>query len=102
MLLPTIEKFNLLKLVSPSTAKMLKRTETHFIETDAISEVAFLRRFLGDRVKIKISGAVETLDEALAAKEAGCERIGCMNAAEVLAAWKQRLAGLRKPPAAES
>ena len=77
-------------------AKMLKRTETHFIETDAITEVAFLKRFLGDRVKIKISGAVETLDEALAAREAGCERLGCLNAAEILAAWKLRLAELKK------
>ena len=83
-------------------AKMLKRTETHFIETDALAEVAFLKRFLADRVKIKISGAVDTLDEALAAKDAGCERIGCMNAAEVLAAWKRRLAELAKPAAAES
>ena len=51
-----------------------------------------MRRLCGDRVKIKASGGVRTLNDVLAVREAGCVRVGTIATVSILEAWKMELA----------
>jgi deoxyribose-phosphate aldolase len=51
-----------------------------------------MKRVCGDLVKVKAAGGVRTLDAALAVYAVGCDRFGATRTAEILDAWKARLA----------
>ena len=85
-------------------SKILKRTQADFADTSTcygpggyrLQDVQLLKRVLGDTVKIKASGGVRTLEKALEAYEAGCDRFGATFTAPILEEWKRRLAAQPK------
>ena len=88
--------------------KMLKRTETDFADTCtgfgpsgcALADVQLMKKILGDRVRLKASGGVRTVDKALEVYNAGCDRFGASSTVSILEDWKKRLEKLaQKPPA---
>ena len=52
-----------------------------------------MRRTLGNRMGIKASGGIRTLDQALSLLEAGADRLGTSGAMDLLAQWDQRFRG---------
>lgn len=70
--------------------KLAKRAEAHFISVD--SNLAFFEPLLRDRIEMKITWGIDSLEQALAAKAAGCTRIGTAAAAAILDEWKLQLA----------
>ncbi len=79
------------------------RTSTHFGPAPySLDDVALMRRLCGDRVKIKASGGVRTLDQVKQLREAGCARVSTINTVAILEAWKTELAQRAKAaPTAE-
>ena len=81
-------------------SKILKRTETDFAVTStcfaptgySLADVQLMKRVLGDKVRIKASGGVRTIDHALEAYNAGCDRLGCTFTVTILEDWKKHLA----------
>jgi deoxyribose-phosphate aldolase len=79
--------------------KIARRAEVDYIVAGgaltrampAIEDLRFFRQRAGEFVKLK-AGGVATLDDALAAHAAGCERMASPAVAQVLDAWKARLA----------
>ncbi|HLJ51641.1 MAG TPA: hypothetical protein VKU01_36795 [Bryobacteraceae bacterium] len=71
--------------------RIAKRVSSDFIATPEPSDVALLREHGKGRIQIKLRGA-GTLEAALNAFDAGCSRIETARGAEILDAWKVRLA----------
>jgi deoxyribose-phosphate aldolase len=68
------------------------RTSTPFGPAPfSIQDIALMRRLLKERVKIKASGGVRTLDDALSVYEAGADRVGTIATVTILEAWRERL-----------
>jgi deoxyribose-phosphate aldolase len=72
--------------------RVAKRTRADFLATSDLRDIAFLAQYAQDRVQLKLRAAM-TLEAALEAHAAGCKRIETPNAAEILDAWKNHLAG---------
>ena len=49
-----------------------------------------LRQVVGDKAKVKASGGIRTLDDALAMIAAGASRLGTSSTAEILADLRRR------------
>ena len=70
------------------------KTSTGFGGGGATEEaVGLMRRTLGNRMGIKASGGIRTLDQALSLLEAGADRLGTSGAMDLLAQWDQRFRG---------
>ncbi len=72
--------------------RVAKRTRADFLATSDLRDIAFLAQYAQDRVQLKLREAM-TLEAVLEAHAAGCKRIETPNAAEILDAWKNHLAG---------
>ncbi len=67
------------------------KTSTGFgPEGATIEDVALLRRTVGDKLGVKASGGIRTLDEALAMIEAGASRLGTSSTSAILAELRKR------------
>ncbi len=71
--------------------RVAKRTGADFLATPDLRDIALLAQYAQDRLQLKLRDAA-TLEAALEAYAAGCKRIETPNAAEILEAWKTRLA----------
>ena len=80
-------------------------TSTGFAPSDyTLDDLRLMRKHLPEETVVAAQGAIRTVDEALAIHEAGAERIVTGAAAELLEAWKARLAGAdgASPPQSQS
>ncbi len=69
------------------------KTSTGFAPTGyTVEDVKLMRAHSGPRVRVKAAGGVRTLEKALEVYEAGCDRFGATATAQILEAWKARLA----------
>ena len=74
------------------TCKIAKRVEAGFIGVeDNVGDYALLRPLLKDLIQMKAQG-IQTLEQALAARQAGCTRVSSSNAPALLEEWRTRLA----------
>ena len=64
----------------------------------SLDDIGLMRRLCGDKVKLKASGGVRTLNQVLAIRDAGCTRIGTIATAEILEDWKAQLAARAASP----
>lgn len=79
--------------------KIVKRAGVDFARTStqfgpapySLEDIALMRRLLKDKVKIKASGGVRTLDDVLSVLQAGCSRVGTTATVTILEAWKSQL-----------
>lgn len=55
-----------------------------------VRDVELLARAVGDRAKVKASGGIKTLDDALAMIEAGADRLGASSGRQILAEARER------------
>lgn len=79
--------------------KIARRIEADFVVTStcfgpsghSADDTVLLRKYLGDRVKIKAAGGIRTLDQAFEVYAAGCDRVGATATVTILEDWKKRL-----------
>jgi len=79
--------------------KIVKRAEVDYARTAtpfgpapySLTDIALMKRLLGDRVKIKASGGVRTITEVLELREMGCARVGSIATVTILEDWKAKL-----------
>ena len=69
-------------------------TGTGFAAAYTLDDVRLLRKHVPEEMGVKVAG-IATLDEALAALDAGAVRIGTSATAAILDEWKQRLAPVK-------
>jgi len=73
-------------------AAVLKVTlQSEFLDRE-LKILACLAEYLRGRARFKAAGPVESLDDALRFRDAGCTRIASEHTAAILDAWKTRLA----------
>lgn len=75
------------------TLKLCKRVGAEFVVANSplsIPEATYLKQHLGFRLQLK-AGVVESLDDLLALREAGCTRFSTRQPQEILEAWRERL-----------
>ena len=78
------EKITLCKIAKEVEPDFIK-TSTGFGPSSATKEdVALMKKYAGDRVKVKAAGGVRTLENCLDMIEAGADRIGCSNSAAII------------------
>ncbi len=71
------EKIRACALVTRGGADYIK-TSTGFGESGAnLEDIALMRKYIGENVKIKAAGGIRTREQMEAFLEAGCDRIGC-------------------------
>jgi deoxyribose-phosphate aldolase len=66
-------------------------TSTGFAAPYTLEDIRLIRKHVPEEVGVKVAG-IATLDEALAALDAGAGRIGTTETATILDEWKRRLA----------
>ena len=79
--------------------KIVKRTGADYARTStpfgplpySLTDIALMKRLLGDRAKIKASGGVRTISDVLELREAGCARVGTIATVAILEDWKAQL-----------
>jgi len=83
-LLTEAEKIELCRILTAAGVDYLK-TSTGFGEKGAeLADIALFRQHLGEGIAIKAAGGIRTKEEMEAFLEAGCARLGCSGAAQVL------------------
>ncbi len=78
-----------LKIVA---CRIIKRAGADYLASASLADFPLLTEYLRDRAKLKASGPVESLEEALCLRDAGCRRIATEHTAAILDAWKTKLA----------
>lgn len=89
-----------LKIVA---CQIATRTGADFVKTSTgfapkgytREDLILMRKYSGPNVRLKAAGGVRTLEQALEVYELGCDRIGATRTADILDAWKARLAQLQ-------
>lgn len=79
--------------------RICTRAQVDFVKTSTgfapagctLEDLRLMRAHSGPDVRIKAAGGLRTLDMALAAYEAGCDRIGATATVGILEDWKARL-----------
>lgn len=79
--------------------KIVKRAGADYARTStpfgplpySLTDIALMKRLLGDRAKIKASGGVRTIGDVLELRDAGCARIGTIATVAILEDWKAQL-----------
>jgi len=86
--------------------RIVKRTGVDYARTStpygpsgySLDDLRLMRRLCGERVKLKASGGVRTLNEVLAIRDAGGTRVGTVATVEILEEWKALLAARAPSP----
>lgn len=77
------EKITLCKIAKEVKPDFIK-TSTGFGPSSATAEdVALMKKYVGDEVKVKAAGGVRDLKSCMAMLDAGAERIGCSNSSTI-------------------
>lgn len=71
--------------------RIAKRAGVDYLASAAMEDFAVLAEHLRDRARLKAAGPVESLEDALRFRDAGCTRMASENTAAILDAWKARL-----------
>jgi deoxyribose-phosphate aldolase len=79
-----------LKIIATRISKRVEADAIAIQHSDA--DVAIIKPLLKDLLRLKRSDAVMTVEDAVAARDAGYSRITSPNVAPILDAWKQRIA----------
>ena len=79
------EKKNLLEMAYACRAEYVKIQNFLSGKGADVEDIRFVRKILGDNIRIKIDGGVKTADRALELFEAGADRIGLTATAAVVA-----------------
>ncbi|MGH9667362.1 MAG: deoxyribose-phosphate aldolase [Bryobacteraceae bacterium] len=75
------------------------RTSTPFAPSGySLDDVALMRKHLGERVKLKASAGIRTLEQVQELQRAGCDRVGTIATVAILEAWKAELARRAQSP----
>jgi deoxyribose-phosphate aldolase len=77
-----------------------ERAEVDFVKTSTgfaptgytVEDVKLMRKYLPEEIGVKAAGGLRTVDQVLEVYQLGCTRIGTTATADLLDAWKQRLA----------
>jgi len=72
--------------------RIAKRAGIDYLASSPLEDFALLAEYLRGRARFKAAGPVESLDDALRFRDAGCTRIASEHTAAILDAWKTRLA----------
>lgn len=83
-----------LKIVA---CRICRRAGVDFIASPLIEDLALLKEYSKERLRLKACGGIDTLEQALQFRNAGCERLQTANTAAILDAWKAKLAELQQP-----
>lgn len=68
------------------------RTSTPFGPSGySLEDIALMKRLCKDKVALKASGGIRSLEQVLQIYEAGCTRIGTVNTVPILERWKAKL-----------
>jgi deoxyribose-phosphate aldolase len=78
------------KIAAAAGADFVKTSTGFGLEGATVEDVQLLRRTVGDKLGVKASGGIRTLDEALAMIEAGASRLGTSSTREILAELRRR------------
>lgn len=77
------EKITLCKIAKEVKPDFIK-TSTGFGPSSAtVEDVALMKKYVGDEVKVKAAGGVRDLESCIAMLDAGAERIGCSNSSTI-------------------
>ena len=77
------EKITLCEIAKEVKPDFIK-TSTGFGPSSAtVEDVALMKKYVGDQVKVKAAGGVRDLEACLAMLDAGAERIGCSNSTAI-------------------
>lgn len=71
---------------------IIKEEGAHFVKTSTgfgpkgavVEDILLLKRVAGDKLKVKASGGIRTLEQALSMIEAGADRLGTSNSIKIL------------------
>ena len=72
------------ELVVASGADFVKTTSGLGPRGASLNDVAIIKSVVGDKVKVKVAGGIETYEQAIAFIEAGAHRIGTSHAVEIV------------------
>jgi deoxyribose-phosphate aldolase len=86
------QKIRLCRICGEVGADYVKTSTGYGTGGATLDDLRLMRRAAPARVKLKAAGGVRDLDAAIAAAEAGCDRIGASRTAEILDELKRRLA----------
>lgn len=87
-LLSDTEKVKACRLAMESGASWVK-TSTGFGGSGAtVGDVALMRSVVGDKLGVKASGGIRTLEDALEMIEAGARRLGCSRSVQIIESMK--------------
>ena len=78
------------KIAAAAGADFVKTSTGFGLEGATVEDVRLLRRTVGDKLGVKASGGIRTLDDALAMIEAGASRLGTSSTSEILAELRRR------------
>ncbi|MGI8744635.1 MAG: deoxyribose-phosphate aldolase [Bryobacteraceae bacterium] len=77
-----------LKIVA---CRIAKRTGADYLASSTMEDVALLKSYAREKVKLACTLNLDSLDTALGFREAGCSRLQSANPGSVLKAWKLKL-----------
>ena len=78
------------KIAAAAGADFVKTSTGFGLEGATVEDVRLLRRTVGDKLGVKASGGIRTLDDALAMIDAGASRLGTSSTSEILAELRSR------------
>ena len=85
------EKITLCKIAKEVKPDFIK-TSTGFGPSSAtVEDVALMRKYVGNEVKVKAAGGVRNLDTCMAMLDAGAERIGCSNSSAIADEYSKKI-----------
>jgi len=76
------------------TCRIAKRTGSDYLASSTLEDVGLLKGFAREKVLLKCA-SVETLEDALAFRDAGCTRLQSTHTGLILEAWKLKLAEMQ-------
>lgn len=77
--------------------RICRRAGADFIAAPRLEDCALLKEYSKERLRLKASGGVDSLEQAWQFRNAGCERLQTTSTAAILEAWKAKLAELQQP-----
>lgn len=78
-----------LKMVA---CRIARRAGADYIAASTLEDLALLKTYAKDKLRLKCTSPVTTVESALVFRDAGCSRIERDDTAALLESWKQRLA----------
>lgn len=78
------EKVAMCKAVTDAGADYIKTSTGFGTEGAAVKDIMLFGQHIGNHVKIKAAGGIRTKDSMEAFLQAGCDRIGCSSAVELM------------------